>query len=252
MIGNGAAMQRDLRQGRARPRRRPGRVLITGENGTGKELVARAIHEHSQAQRRAVREAQLRGDPGGADRERAVRPREGRVHRRHAAAPRQVRAADGGTLFLDEIGDMNPSAQAKVLRVLQENELERVGGGETINVDVRVRRRDQQRSAAGDRRGRGFARICTIGSNVVPIEVPPLRERREDIPALVEHFLERCAQTTIASAQEGRVGRDDAAHAARLAGQRARAQERRRAARDLHRRRRSDRRGRRRRRAAAA
>src|SRR5262249_45100845 len=98
--------------------------------------------------------------------------------------------ADGGTLFLDEVGDMNPSAQAKVLRVLQENELERVGGGETIKVDVRVvaaTNKDLQAEIEADRfREDLFYRLA-----VVPIELPPLRARREDIPTLVEHFVEQ-------------------------------------------------------------
>src|SRR5688572_25082751 len=115
-----------------------GRVLITGENGTGKELVARAIHDHSKradgpfvkvncaAIPSELIESELFGHEKGAFTG-ATQQRRGKFE-----------LADGGTLFLDEIGDMTPSAQAKVLRVLQENELERVGGGETIKVDVRV------------------------------------------------------------------------------------------------------------------
>ena len=96
--------------------------------------------------------------------------------------------ADGGTLFLDEIGDMNPSAQAKVLRVLQENELERVGGAETIKVDVRViaaTNKDLPAEIASSR----FREDLYYRLAVVPIEMPPLRARREDIPSLAEHFL---------------------------------------------------------------
>ena len=137
MVGQGAAMQRiyALIQ-RAAPSE--GRVLITGENGTGKELIARAVHQHSRGGG-ALREAELRRGAARADRVGAVRPREGRVHRR--GRPRggaSSRLADGGTLFLDEVGDMPASMQAKLLRVLQEGELERVGGTETIKVDVRV------------------------------------------------------------------------------------------------------------------
>ena len=141
---------------------------------------------------------------------------------------------------------MNPSAQAKVLRVLQEGELERVGGAETIKVDVRVSPRPTRISPAEIAAGR-FREDLFYRLTVVPIELPPLRARREDIPALVEHFLDAglCARQRPAL-KKHRAGGDDAADAARLAGQRARAEERRRAPRDPHRRRRGDQRGRRR------
>ncbi len=165
-----------------------GRVLITGENGTGKELVARAIHENSKragapfvklncaAIPSELIESELFGHEKGAFTG-ATQQRRGKFE-----------LADGGTLFLDEVGDMNPSAQAKVLRVLQESELERVGGAETIEVDVRVvaatNKNLQEEIAAGRFREDLFYRL-----NVVPIELPALRERRADIPSLVEHFL---------------------------------------------------------------
>ncbi len=188
MIGKGGAM-RAIFDKVAKTAPTNGRVLITGENGTGKELVARAIHEHS---RRAdgpfiklncaaipseLIESELFGHEKGAFTG-ATQQRRGKFE-----------LADGGTLFLDEIGDMNPSAQAKVLRVLQENELERVGGGETIKVDVRVvaaTNKDLQAEIAGARfREDLFYRLA-----VVPIELPPLRARREDIPVLVEAFID--------------------------------------------------------------
>ena len=96
--------------------------------------------------------------------------------------------ADGGTLFLDEVGDMNPSAQAKVLRVLQEGELERVGGAETIKVDVRVLAATNK-NLADEIAAQRFREDLFYRLNVVPIELPPLRERREDVLTLVEHFL---------------------------------------------------------------
>jgi DNA-binding NtrC family response regulator len=192
MIGKGAAM-RAIFDKVAKTAPSSGRVLITGENGTGKELVARAIHEHSKrAEGPFVKlncaaipseliESELFGHEKGAFTG-ATQQRRGKFE-----------LADGGTLFLDEIGDMTPNAQAKVLRVLQESELERVGGTETIKVDVRVvaaTNKDLQAEIAAGR----FREDLYYRLAVVPIEMPPLRARREDIPVLVEHFLEQvCA-----------------------------------------------------------
>ena len=192
MIGRGAAM-RAIFDKVAKTAPSTGRVLITGENGTGKELVARAIHEHSKrkdgpfvkvncaAIPSELIESELFGHEKGAFTG-ATQQRRGKFE-----------LADGGTLFLDEIGDMNPSAQAKVLRVLQENELERVGGAETIKVDVRVvaaTNKDLHAEIAAAR----FREDLYYRLAVVPIELPPLRARREDIPMLVDHFIEQvCA-----------------------------------------------------------
>jgi DNA-binding NtrC family response regulator len=192
MIGRGAAM-RAIFDKVAKTAPTTGRVLITGENGTGKELVARAIHEHSKradgpfvklncaAIPSELIESELFGHEKGAFTG-ATQQRRGKFE-----------LADSGTLFLDEVGDMNPSAQAKVLRVLQENELERVGGGETIKVDVRVvaaTNKDLSAEIEADR----FREDLYYRLAVVPIELPPLRARREDIPSLVEHFVEQvCA-----------------------------------------------------------
>jgi DNA-binding NtrC family response regulator len=187
MIGKGAAM-RAIFDKVAKTAPSSGRVLITGENGTGKELVARAIHEHSKRSEgpfvklncaaipSELIESELFGHEKGAFTG-ATRERRGKFE-----------LADGGTLFLDEVGDMNPSAQAKVLRVLQENELERVGGGETIKVDVRVVAATNKDLHAEIAAGR-FREDLYYRLAVVPIELPPLRARREDIPVLVEHLL---------------------------------------------------------------
>ncbi len=192
MVGKGAAMRAIFEKvGKTAPS--TGRVLITGENGTGKELVARAIHEHSKradgpfvklncaAIPSELIESELFGHEKGAFTG-ATQQRRGKFE-----------LADDGTLFLDEIGDMNASAQAKVLRVLQENELERVGGAETIKVDVRVVAATNKDLPAEIAAGR-FREDLYYRLAVVPIEMPPLRGRREDIPSLAEHFLEQvCA-----------------------------------------------------------
>ncbi|MBT8494404.1 MAG: sigma-54 dependent transcriptional regulator [Deltaproteobacteria bacterium] len=166
-----------------------GRVLISGENGTGKELVARAIHEQSKradgpfiklncaAIPAELIESELFGHEKGAFTG-ATQQRRGKFE-----------LADGGTLFLDEVGDMNLSAQAKVLRVLQEGELERVGGAETLRVDVRVVAATNKKLAEEIETG-NFREDLYYRLNVVPIELPALRERREDIPALAQHFLQ--------------------------------------------------------------
>ena len=162
-------------------------VLVLGESGTGKEVVAREIHREP-APAPAVHRGELRGDPRDAPRERAVRAREGLVHRRRRQKKGRFELAEGGTIFLDEIGDMSPALQAKLLRVLQEQRLQRVGGSADVIVDVRViaaTNRDLERDVAEGR----FREDLFFRLNVVTITVPPLRERPEDIPPLVEHFL---------------------------------------------------------------
>jgi DNA-binding NtrC family response regulator len=167
-------------------------VLITGETGTGKELAARAIHHGSP--RRANRfvaincsaipetllEAELFGHVRGAFTG-AVGTRQGRLEQAHK-----------GTLFLDEVGTMSPALQAKLLRVLQEREFERVGDSHTVKIDVRViaaTHSDLARMVAdGTFREDLFYRL-----NVIPVQLPALRERRDDVPLLVQHFLQKLA-----------------------------------------------------------
>ena len=164
-------------------------VLVLGERGTGKELVAAAIHAGSSraagpfeklncaAVPEGLIESELFGHEAGAFTG-ATKKRRGKFER-----------ADGGTLFLDEVGDMPPQMQAKLLRVLQEGELERVGGGSPVRVDVRVvaatNKALEQEIEAGRFRADLFDRL-----NVVPLRVPALRERPGDVPLLAEHFLE--------------------------------------------------------------
>ncbi|TVQ26047.1 MAG: sigma-54-dependent Fis family transcriptional regulator [Spirochaetaceae bacterium] len=164
------------------------RVLIVGENGTGKELVAREIHRRSDrstgpfvevncaAIPDTLLESELFGHEKGAFTS-AVNQRRGKFE-----------TADGGTIFLDEIGDMSLSAQAKVLRVIQEMRFERVGGDSPIEVDVRVIAATNRDLRALVDRG-GFREDLFFRLNVIPIEVPPLRDRTDDIPLLAEHFL---------------------------------------------------------------
>src|SRR5690606_29934412 len=187
MIGSSPAM-RAIFDKIAKTAPTNGRVLITGENGTGKELVARAIHDHSRrkdapfiklncaAIPSELIESELFGHEKGAFTG-ATRERRGKFE-----------LADGGTLFLDEVGDMNPNAQAKVLRVLQEGELERVGGDQTITCDVRVLAATNMGLPAEIEAGR-FREDLYYRLNVVRIHLPPLRERRDDVPTLIEHFL---------------------------------------------------------------
>jgi transcriptional regulator with GAF, ATPase, and Fis domain len=168
-------------------------VLITGETGTGKELVARAIHEASTRKDRplikvncaalspTLIESELFGHEKGAF---------------TGAGTRKIgrfELADGGTIFLDEIGELPLELQVKLLRVIQENELERVGGSKTIKIDVRIiaatNRNLKDEVEAGTFRQDLWYRL-----NVFPITVPPLRQRREDIPALVEHLIGKASR----------------------------------------------------------
>ena len=171
-------------------------VLITGESGTGKELVARMIHARSDRGEKpfvaincaALPESLLESELFGIERGVATGVE---------ARPGRFETASGGTLFLDEVGDMPLALQAKLLRVLQEREIERVGGRRRVPIDVRVlaatNARLPEKIAAGQFREDLYYRL-----RVVEIALPPLRERREDIPKLARHFLERFA------AREGR------------------------------------------------
>jgi two-component system nitrogen regulation response regulator NtrX len=166
------------------------RVLITGENGTGKELVARALHEASPRRDQAFVEVNCAAIPSELIESELFGHMKGSFTGAFADRAGKFEQADGGTLFLDEVGDMSLSAQAKLLRVLQEGVVTRIGGSKAIQVDVRVlaaTNKDLEGEIAEQR----FREDLLYRLNVVPIEVPPLRERLEDIPALVAHFAER-------------------------------------------------------------
>ncbi len=165
-----------------------GRVLILGESGTGKELIARAIHQASLRRDKpfvevncaAIPEDLIESELFGHERGAFT----GALTRRRG----KFELADGGTLFLDEVGDMSLKTQAKVLRVLQEQTFERVGGAETIHVDVRVIAASNKDLEEEIWKG-AFREDLYYRLNVILFKVPPLRERKQDIPVLAEHFL---------------------------------------------------------------
>src|SRR3954452_4371376 len=187
MVGESYAMSQ-LREQVAMAAPTNGRVLIYGENGTGKELVARTIHTLSRrklaqfvevncaAIPEELIESELFGNVRGAFTG-AVENRRGKFE-----------VADGGTIFLDEIGDMSLKTQAKVLRVLQEQTMEPVGGTNRIRVDARVLAATNKDLQSEIRSGQ-FREDLYFRLNVIPIFVPPLRERQEDIPLLADHFM---------------------------------------------------------------
>ncbi|MDB4909907.1 MAG: putative NtrC family two-component response regulator, partial [Gemmatimonadetes bacterium] len=165
----------------------PARVLITGENGTGKELVGRALHRLSPRSAKPFVEVNCAAIPSELIESELFGHIKGSFTGAIADRTGKFEQANGGTLFLDEIGDMSPSAQAKVLRVLEDGVVNRIGSSKTISVDVRViaatNKALETEIAEGHFREDLFYRL-----NVVPIVVPPLRDRREDIPLLVHHF----------------------------------------------------------------
>ena len=191
LVGTGRAMQ-DVCKEIGRVAAKPVTVLIRGETGTGKELIARAIYQHSARAKAPfiaincaalpenLLESELfgheRGAFTGADRRRIGR----------------FEQANKGTLFLDEIGDLPPNTQVKLLRVLQQQTFQRVGGTETISVDVRVLTATHCNLEAMIREGK-FREDLFHRLNVVCLQLPPLRERRDDIPVLVQHFLRKYA-----------------------------------------------------------
>lgn len=187
IIGSSAAMQRLIEMiGLVAPTEAT--VLITGESGTGKGLIARAIHAHSSRAKKPLVEVNCAAIPESLVESELFGHEKGAF----TGADRQRRGrfslADGGTIFLDEIGDLPTSAQAKLLRVLQEGDIQRVGSDTALPVDVRVlaaTNRDLTKMVADG----SFREDLYYRLNVVTIEAPPLRERIEDIPPLTQHFL---------------------------------------------------------------
>jgi nitrogen regulation protein NR(I) len=191
LVGTSRAMQ-DVCKEIGRVAARPVTVLIRGETGTGKELIARAIYQHSPRAQApfiaincaAIPENLLESELFGHERGAFTGADQRRIGR--------FEQASKGTLFLDEIGDLPPNTQVKLLRVLQQQTFQRVGGTETISVDVRIIAATHRNLEAMIREGR-FREDLFHRLNVVCLQLPPLRERREDIPVLVQHFLRKYA-----------------------------------------------------------
>ncbi len=168
-------------------------VFVSGESGTGKELVARAIHSGSLRSDEPFIDVNCAAIPEGLQESELFGHEKGAFTGALATHPGKFEQAAGGTIFLDEVGEMSPSAQARLLRVLQERCLQRVGGTKTIELDVRVvsaSNRDLQTMVADG----GFRQDLFYRLVVFPIELPPLRRRSEDVPLLVEHFIEKYAR----------------------------------------------------------
>jgi predicted ATPase/transcriptional regulator with GAF, ATPase, and Fis domain len=187
MVGNAPALRRTLaRVEQVAPT--DSTVLITGETGTGKELVARAIHTHSRRRERSLVSVNCGAISPGLVESELFGHEKGAFTGALARKIGRFELADGGTIFLDEIGDLPLDLQVKLLRVLQEGEIERVGGTRPIPVDVRVVAATHRDIQAAVEAGR-FRADLYYRLNVFPIHMPALRERREDIPALVRHFV---------------------------------------------------------------
>jgi len=191
LIGGSQSLEKIIKRARA-VAATSATILITGENGTGKEMLARAIHEESPragasfvavscaALPESLIESELFGHEKGSFTS-ATQTRKGRFE-----------LADGGTLFLDELADLSPTVQVKLLRVLQERSFERVGGTKTMSVDIRLiaaSNRDLEQEVEAGR----FRRDLFYRLNVVPLVLPPLRTRPEDIPVLAAHFVAKAA-----------------------------------------------------------
>ena len=167
-------------------------VFISGESGTGKELVAKAIHYGSLRSQGPFVDVNCAAIPEGLQESELFGHEKGAFTGAHVTHPGKFEQAAGGTILLDEVGEMSPSSQARLLRVLQERCLTRVGGTRTIALDVRVVSSSNRDLAQLVSEGR-FRQDLYYRLVVFPIELPPLRRRREDIPALVEHFLDKYA-----------------------------------------------------------
>lgn len=189
MVGVSSALKNILRQSREVARHTEATVLITGESGTGKELIAKTIHHLSERCEAPFIEINCASIPVNLLESELFGHEKGAFTDATARKPGLFEMANHGTIFLDEVGEMEPAMQAKLLRLLENRSVRRVGGTKSIEVDVRViaatNRNLKEAIQQGDFREDLFYRL-----NVFPIHIPPLRERREDVPALVKFFLE--------------------------------------------------------------
>ncbi|GAK52541.1 two component, sigma54 specific, transcriptional regulator, Fis family [Candidatus Moduliflexus flocculans] len=192
MIGISKAMQ-DIRERIATAAPTNGRVLIYGENGAGKELIARALHRQSLRADKPFIEVNCAAIPQELIESELFGHEKGAFTGATTRKIGKIELAHEGTLFLDEIGDMSLATQAKVLRVLQEQKFERVGGTETLEADFRVFAASNKNLDEEIEQGR-FREDLYYRLNVIPFYVPPLRERKEDIPLLARHFLEEISE----------------------------------------------------------
>ncbi|MFZ2398971.1 MAG: sigma-54 dependent transcriptional regulator [Smithella sp.] len=168
-------------------------ILILGESGTGKELVARAIHENSSRLKKPFVAINSGGIPENLLESELFGYMKGSFTGAYADKAGFFEMARGGTIFLDEIGELSPSLQVKLLRVVQERTFRRIGGSEDIKVDVRIISATNQNLKEKVRKGE-FREDLYYRLNVIPIHLPPLRERKEDIPLLINHFISKYAQ----------------------------------------------------------
>jgi two-component system, NtrC family, response regulator PilR len=171
----------------------PANILILGESGTGKELVARAIHENSSRSKMPFMPINSGGIPENLLESELFGYMKGSFTGAYADRPGLFEMAKGGTIFLDEIGELPPVLQVKVLRVVQEKTFRRIGGAEDIKVDVRIISATNQNLEERVKK-RDFREDLYFRLNVIPIQMPPLRERKEDIPLLTKHFIEKYAR----------------------------------------------------------
>jgi len=166
-------------------------ILILGESGTGKELIATTIHYQSKRKDKPLIKMNCAAMPEGLIESELFGYEKGAFTGAAKRKPGRFELANGGTLFLDEIGDLPLSTQAKILRVLQERAFERLGGTSTINVDVRIIAATNKNLEEEVRKKR-FREDLYYRLNVIPVSLPPLRDRKEDIPLLIDSFLEKC------------------------------------------------------------